>query len=211
MSRFIFSRTFAACVLLFTWSLTGVGCAGGPKVAAAPGEAFSEEEQRTLMAAVLADKSGEELRGANRIRPLRMWRETSGGKADGDETARGAGNFAGVIVFNYDTGKATQFVVDIATGAVVDKEDLPGQPGPSAEERAEGLEILSADPKLSALVKAGAVSGGFLTEPPPNAPAPGGRAHRYLFYQVLASEGGEIKCGVIVDMTTKAVVWTGLD
>ena len=168
---------------------------GAASISSSAGQAFTPQERAQIVAKVFALPRVSVGMKAHRLRALRVVREPS-------EKEASRKHLASVVLFNYTLGKATRFVIDSSTGALVREEPLRGRPQASEEELQEAATIIQADAEHARLMRAGGIlEGGFIVDGPLGTPP----LHRFLQLQVLTADRRGIQRLVIVDLTAGAI------
>jgi hypothetical protein len=171
--------------------------AGGPALGHPLGHAFSEADRAKIKKIALAHVAAPK---GHTVRFLSVGSHALREGKDVPENPQK--HVAEALLFNYTTGKATRLQLDPQTGKVIKQEEVTHFISSSAEERADGEQIIQADPKL--FKKGDLIVGGFLINPPKGLPATK-VPHRYLEYHVTGPDHAH-KHEVIVDVSAKRVV-----
>src|SRR5436190_599418 len=126
-----------------------------PTAASALPEAFTPQERAKIVTQVLALPQVSRGTVPHRVKALRITTEP------GDKEAPPQ-RLASVVLFDYTVGKATRFVIDTKTGALVREQPLRGRPQASEEELEEARRIIQANEGHKRLLQAGSVLEGGL-------------------------------------------------
>jgi hypothetical protein len=164
----------------------------GLKITSTVGKQLTEAEKSRVLAVIVAHTK------ANPKKVRLLGARLTRGDRDAPQ------NGVAAVVLDYDTHKATRYVVDSTTGKVLQQRQLSGQPLPATAEKDEARQIIRKDPKLAPLLKDGDLVGGFLvshhhatTEDSKN---------RLLQFQLLKkSDHNQLLRAIIVDMTARKV------
>jgi hypothetical protein len=175
--------------------LTSGPRAGEGEIRSSASEGFTLRERAQVVTQVLALPQVSVAMKGHRLRALRVVMELG-------EKAAPPQHLATVVLFNYTLGKATRFVIDTETGALVREQPLHGRPQPSEEELQEASRIVRGDVVHKRLLEVGDVlEGSFIVDGPPGAPP----LHRYLQMQVLSPDRHRIERLVVVDLATGTI------
>jgi hypothetical protein len=164
---------------------------GGLKITSKVGQQLSDAEKKQLLAILVAHAKADPKKV--RLMGARLTR--------GDRDA--PQNGVAAVVLDYNTHKATRYVVDLTTAKVVEKRELSGHPLPATSEIDDAKRIIAKDPGVAPLLKDGDLEGGFLVSH--HHDAKDGN-HRLLQFQLLKkSDHNELLRAIIVDMTAQKV------
>lgn len=133
-----------AAVLVLTSSLTAAERTPPPRLASAPGNAFTESERQGVIAWVMAQPKVKAAVEGRRTRLLRAWSDVAKGEA-------GPYRRATLLLRDYEAGIAREVTANLTTGRI-EMRELAGVP-PSEEEIEEGMAIVRADPALARFVE----------------------------------------------------------
>src|SRR5262249_51785717 len=146
-----------------------------PRVEPTSASALTPQKRAQIVTQVLALPKVSVGMKDHRLRALRVGRESGNKEAPPQP-------LASVVLFDYTVGKATRFVINTKTGALVREQPLRGRPQASEEELDEARRIIQANEEHKRLLQAGSIlEGGLIVDGPPQAPS----LHRFLQMQVL--------------------------
>jgi hypothetical protein len=176
----------------------GPGQGGGILIRTPPGQPLTAEERGRVAAALLASPSVSERIKGHKVRVLSVTHGYETGAAGGkDDQYR-----ATVILFDYTTGKATRFALDLPSGEIVGEQLLRGRPQASEEELQLAARIVQADAELARLLSpSGRLMGGFVV----NGPSGSSPDHRFIQLRIVTDDLRDTKRVVTVDLTDEVV------
>src|SRR5262249_20115593 len=108
---------------------------GGLEINPAVGQQLTGGEKKSLRAGLAAHTKADPKKV--RLMGARLTR----GDRDAPQNAVAA------VVLNYDTHKATRYLVDLGTGKILETRAFAGQPLPASSEREDARRIMEKDPK----------------------------------------------------------------
>jgi len=133
-----------AAVFALTTTLPAAERNALPRLASAPGDAFTETERRAVIAWAMAQPKVIAAVAGRRTRLLRVWSDVAKGEA-------GPYRRATLMLRDYEAGIAREVTIDLATGRI-EMRELAGVP-PSEGEIEEGMAIVRRDPALARFVE----------------------------------------------------------
>jgi hypothetical protein len=140
--------------------------------------------------------------GPARTRVLKSWDDTI--KVDGAEIGRHV-----TIVFDYNTGVATEYAYDLASGQQLSVRRITTNlPRPSQEEFDEAIAILRADPQMGRIMSRtnARPEGGFLLEEDKGQPC--GPRTRCIQILLMAGDSMGLLRRVVVDLTKRSLAYS---
>jgi hypothetical protein len=165
---------------------------GGLKITSTVGQQLTDAEKKRVLAVIVAHTKADPKKV--RLMGARLTR----GDRDAPQNAVAA------VVLNYDTHKATRYLVDLSSGKVLETRAFAGQPLPASSEREDARRIMEKDPKVAPLLKDGDLEGGFLVSH--HHDAKDGKRRLLQFQLLKKSDHNQLLRAIIVDMTAKKVV-----
>lgn len=173
--------------------------AGGLGIMTAPGLVLTPGEQRSLVAALLANPAVSQQTKGHKIRALRV---THGFIPAAADAAKAEEYRATIVLFDYTTGLATRYSLDPETGELLNQERVRGRPQPSEEEIEIATRIARQDPAFTEFSSTSAqLTGGFVVDGPPGKPA----SHRYIQMRLLSADLTRTVRVIIVDLTNETI------
>jgi hypothetical protein len=175
--------------------------AQGLKIKGVVGQRLPAKERAQIVKAVVEHKKVAPLFKGHRIEPI----EVRLGEPDKDAPVKGP--VATVVIFDYHQGKAHRFRLAVATGALVHREELSGQPQPSAAEIAAAEKIVRDDKDHAKLLKMGAIlEGGFIADPPKGTLKATKVPHRIVQLHLLTKDRMKFERIIYVDLTDRKII-----
>lgn len=174
--------------------------AQSPATASQAGRAPTEKERQQMRARVMANPLIAARAKEHKTRIIRLY----SGQGDPATTiAKYQQQNITAIVFDYDTNKATRYVLQTNTGLLVSEQVLSGRVQPSDEEIEAATTIIKSDPELAKLLKAGSkVTGGFIVDGP-NHSSPD---HRFIQMRIVTPDLRRTEKVVLIDLTSDSIV-----
>ena len=190
---------FGAFAALLTGSLALVAEGNAPpRLASAPGDAFTEDDRQAVVSWALVQPEVRTAVAGHRTRVLRVGSDLPKGES-------ASGRRATVLLRDYDSGTAHEITIDLAA-VRVHVRALAGIVPPNPDEIAEGVEIVRRDPALAAFNGNPTLSlmGGFFNRSPwPDDPCSREICLEFQFMRP-GYEKGPTR-GVIVNLTRRVV------
>lgn len=164
-----------------------------------PGQVLTAREKQAVVAALLANSSVIEQTRGRKIRAIRIRHGFVATSANGGKPEEYR---ASVVLFDYTTGKATEYGLDPGTGELLSQAPLRGRPQASEEEIQLALRIVRRDPALARLASfPDSIAGGYVVDAPADRPA----SHRYVQVRLFSKDFARTLRVVVVDLSDETI------